>query len=162
MRPVENVLSTVTAPPLTEVADELASAVLPKRLAKDVRRLESLMERVTVAEAGDDAAARSEAWHDARKAAKRLRYAAETLRPAWGKGAKRVARAAKALTTVLGERQDTEVVRAHLPALAAAAEAAGEPSYTYGLLHARQAERDRVLAARTWEVWEEVRGDLRL
>ena len=33
--------------------------------------------------------------HEARKAAKRLRYGAEVLRPSWGKDAKRLVKAAK-------------------------------------------------------------------
>ena len=55
-------------------------------MRKDVARL---LDRLAAAEAatGDG---RDEAWHSARKAAKRLRYTAEALEPAAGKPARRI------------------------------------------------------------------------
>ena len=77
---------------------------------------------------------RTSALHDVRKAARRLRYAAETLAPVWGDEARELARAARALSEHLGDRQDLLLVRADLAAMADAAEAAGEPSRTWGAL----------------------------
>jgi hypothetical protein len=61
--------------------------------------------------------------------------------PVWGEDASRLAAAAKRMSSVLGERQDTVVVRQHLTELAAAATAAGESAFTYGRLHAREEAR---------------------
>lgn len=72
--------------------------------------------------------------HRIRKAAKRLRYTAAAM------GASSIEEQAKAIQTLLGEHQDSVVSRAHLLAEAAAAEAAGEDTFTYGLLY--QQERD--------------------
>lgn len=98
------------------------------------------------------------AMHDLRKAAKRLRYAAEAWEPSGGTDARRLARAAKRLTQHLGERQDTVVVRAHLLELAAAADAEGEPTFTYGRLHAREQARAEALDAALPAVWERFTG----
>ena len=98
------------------------------------------------------------AMHDLRKAAKRLRYTAEAWEPDGGRDARRLASAAKRLTQHLGERQDTVVVRAHLLALADAAGAAGEPTFTYGRLHAREQTRAEALDAALPAVWERFTG----
>jgi CHAD domain-containing protein len=76
--------------------------------------------------------------HDARKAAKRSRYAAEVARPALGGRAKNVGKHAKALQSLLGEHQDSVMAREALLDLAAQAHAAGESSFTYGLLYGRE------------------------
>ena len=74
--------------------------------------------------------------HDVRKAAKRVRYAAEALVPLGGKAATRMVKAhersrpCSATTTT-----PTEAQRALL-GLADRAAAAGENAFTYGLLHA--------------------------
>jgi CHAD domain-containing protein len=109
--------------------------------------------RVVADRPGDDLA-----MHDLRKAAKRLRYTAEAWEPDGGKDARRLAAAAKRLTQHLGERQDTVVVRAHLLALADAAAAEGEPTFTYGRLHAREQARAEALDAALPAVWERFTG----
>jgi CHAD domain-containing protein len=94
------------------------------------------------------------ALHDARKAAKRARYAAEAARPALGKPAKRLAKRMKAVQSLLGDHQDSVVAREALRTLAVQAHAAGEPAFTWGLLYGREeaaaAARERELP----EVWE--------
>ncbi|HEU5036172.1 MAG TPA: CHAD domain-containing protein [Nocardioides sp.] len=102
---------------------------------------------------GDDLA-----MHDLRKAAKRLRYVAEAWEEGDGADARRLVRAAKRLTQHLGDRQDTVVVRAHLVRLAAEAAAAGEPTFTYGRLHARAQARAEALDAALPAVWERFTG----
>lgn len=124
----------VAAPPWTDVAGEPAEEVLPKRVRKELRRVE---ERVAVAQESDGDG-HDEAVHAARRAAKRLRYAAEVLEPVWGSDAKRLAKAAKKFAATLGTRQDAVVTGADLMELAAAAEAVGESGFTYGRLHARE------------------------
>jgi CHAD domain-containing protein len=88
---------------------------------------------------------RDEALHRIRKGAKRLRYTAAAT------GAGKVSERAKVIQTLLGDHQDSVVSRAHLSEQAQAAHAAGEDTFTYGLLH--QQEDD--LAARSREQLDE-------
>ncbi|MDO9352185.1 MAG: CHAD domain-containing protein, partial [Solirubrobacteraceae bacterium] len=149
----------VTQPPWTEAADKPADTVLRKRVARDWNRLEERVALVhALEEAGDGTrdAAYDEALHDVRKAAKRLRYACETLEYGWGKDAKRLRKAAQEVTQVLGDRQDTAVLRVDLRRVARAAAAAGESAFTYGVLHAREEARGAQREAEFAEVWERV------
>lgn len=93
------------------------------------------------------------ALHDLRKAAKRLRYAAEAWGPVGGAEAEEVERAAKSLTSLLGDRVDTIVTRRHLLDLASAAYLAGESTFTYGRLHAREQTDADALDAQLPDVW---------
>jgi CHAD domain-containing protein len=79
------------------------------------------------------AADRDDAIHRIRKRAKRLRYTADAT------GAKKVSKRAKKLQSVLGDHQDSVVSREHLSEQAEAAHAAGEDTFTYGLLFQREA-----------------------
>ncbi|CAM5669143.1 CHAD domain-containing protein OS=Streptomyces microflavus OX=1919 GN=Smic_24080 PE=4 SV=1 [Streptomyces microflavus] len=91
--------------------------------------------------------------HEARKAAKRARYAGEAAQPTLGKPAKRFAKRVKAVQTVLGDHQDSVVARDALRTLAIEAHAAGETTFTWGLLYGHEeataAARERELP----EVW---------
>ncbi len=80
---------------------------------------------------------RDEALHRIRKGAKRLRYTAAAT------GANGVSDAAKNIQTLLGDHQDSVVSRAHLGQQADAAHAAGEDTFTYGLLYEREAQLAR-------------------
>ena len=73
-----------------------------------------------------------EALHRIRKRAKQLRYTAAAT------GASRVADRAKVIQTLLGDHQDSVVSRSHLSRQAAAAHAAGEDTFTYGLLYQQE------------------------
>jgi CHAD domain-containing protein len=84
---------------------------------------------------------RDEALHRIRKAAKKLRYTAAAT------GEQKVADAAKDIQSLLGDHQDSVVSRTHLTQQADAAHAAGEDTFTYGLLH----ERENDLARRSRE-----------
>jgi CHAD domain-containing protein len=83
--------------------------------------------------AAKTAADRDAALHRIRKAAKRLRYAAAAA------DKKKIAKRAKAIQSLLGDHQDSVVSRAHLLQQADAAAAAGQDTFTYGLLYAREA-----------------------
>ena len=72
---------------------------------------------------------RDEALHRIRKGAKRLRYTAAAT------GADKVSGRAKTIQTLLGDHQDSVVSRNHLSRQAEAAHAAGEDTFTYGLLY---------------------------
>jgi CHAD domain-containing protein len=75
-----------------------------------------------------------EALHRIRKRAKRLRYTAAAT------GADQVSGQAKAIQTLLGDHQDSVVSREHLLQQAEAAHAAGENTFTYGLLFQRETD----------------------
>jgi CHAD domain-containing protein len=124
-------------PPLTALAARKAGRVLAKPVRRTVRRLQRALAGVPVA--GDKDAA----IHEARKAAKRARYAAETAIPALGRQARRQARRqaaqAKKLQGLLGDHHDSVVARTVLRGLADDARAAGEDTFTYGVMHERQA-----------------------
>jgi len=82
---------------------------------------------------------RNDAIHRIRKRAKRLRYTAEAAEAA------KVSKRAKKLQSLLGDHQDSVVSREHLIEQADAAQAAGEDTFTYGLLYQRDSDvaRDR-------------------
>ncbi|MFJ4171450.1 CHAD domain-containing protein [Paenarthrobacter sp. NPDC089714] len=82
--------------------------------------------------------ARDKAFHDVRKAAKKLRFAAAAVESIHGKRAAKLSDAAHDVQRILGEHQDSAVARAELLKLGSAADA-GTAAFTYGLLH--EAER---------------------
>ncbi|MGW2632081.1 CYTH and CHAD domain-containing protein [Streptomyces chattanoogensis] len=122
-------------PPLRRAAALPASEVLVKAVLKDHARLADRIEAALAAPAG---AARDEALHSARKAAKRVRYAAEAARPVLGKPAKKFTKRTKRVQQVLGDHQDSVVARAALRELATQAQRAGEGAFTFGLLYGRE------------------------
>nr|WP_090277783.1 CYTH and CHAD domain-containing protein [Mycolicibacterium komanii]CRL72756.1 CHAD domain-containing protein [Mycolicibacterium komanii] len=77
---------------------------------------------------------KDEALHRIRKGAKRLRYTAA----ATGQG--KVSDRAKDIQSLLGDHQDSVVSRTHLSQQAEAAHAAGEDTFTYGLLFRMEEE----------------------
>lgn len=81
------------------------------------------------AEATED---RDEALHRIRKGAKRLRYVAAAT------GEPKVSDRAKIIQTVLGDHQDSVVSRTHLAQQSLVAYAAGEDTFTYGLLYQQE------------------------
>ncbi|TDC19780.1 CHAD domain-containing protein, partial [Streptomyces sp. 8K308] len=127
----------LTAPPLRpHAAERPARRVLAKAMRRDRDRLARRLRTAYATPAGPE---RDAALHSARKAAKRARYAAEAAVPAVGKPARRQAERCRALQRALGDHQDSVVARAALRDLAAQAQAAGEPSFSYGVLHEREA-----------------------
>jgi CHAD domain-containing protein len=121
----------LAAPPLTEAAAAPAAA-LRAPVARSYRRLRKRMARAAGQPAGP---ARDAALHEARKAAKRARYAGEALAPAAGRPARRFTRRMKAVQSALGDHHDTVVARAALRDLGVRAHLAGENGFTFGLLH---------------------------
>lgn len=137
-------------PPLLPRADRAPEDVLPRAVLKEYRRLAG---RIRHAQEQPPGPGRDTALHDARKAAKRVRYAAEAARPALGRPAERFAARMTTVQKVLGDHQDSVVARDALRALAAEAHGAGESAFTWGLLYGREeaaaAARERELP-RVW------------
>jgi CHAD domain-containing protein len=144
-------LDALTArPPLTETARGRADDVLLPLVARTWQRTDRLVRAVDNA---TDAAQRDLFLHDVRKSAKRARYAAEALTGRYGAPARRFAGRMKAVQEILGDHQDSVVIRHEILALAAAAEAAGEPTFTYGRLHAREEQRGMLSQAQFARCW---------
>jgi CHAD domain-containing protein len=115
-----------TEPPAAPPGEEPAQLTIDaayKRIRKAAK---------AAAEAAD--ADRDEALHRIRKGAKRLRYTSAAT------GADKVSDRAKTIQTLLGDHQDSVVSRTHLSQQAEAANAAGEDTFTYGLLYQREDE----------------------
>ncbi|MFF6995026.1 CHAD domain-containing protein [Streptomyces sp. NPDC008313] len=147
-------LDTLLAqPPLRAAASGKPEKVLARAVRKDVARVSDRVGHALALEPGTE---RDRALHEARKKAKRARYAAETATPALGGPARRLAKSLKSVQSLLGDHQDSVMAREALRELAEQADAAGESTFTYGVLYGRQ-ER---LAARAEEalpgVWEAV------
>lgn len=128
----------LTDPPLTSRARRKAKRELPNSVRKAYRRVES---RMAVAQRQPAGEQRDGALHETRKAAKRLRYAAEATRPTVGKPAARLRKRLKAVQDLLGDHQDTAVARPVLRELAAQAHLEGGNGFTYGLLYAAETSR---------------------
>ncbi|MFJ3585036.1 CHAD domain-containing protein [Streptomyces sp. NPDC090127] len=133
-------------PPLRKAAHDDAERVLARAVLKDYDRLATRVDHALALRPGHD---RDLATHEARKAAKRARYAAEAARPGLGKPAKRFAKKVKAVQSLLGDHQDSVVARDALRELGIQAHAAGESAFTWGLLHGQEeadgADREREL-----------------
>jgi CHAD domain-containing protein len=109
------------------------------------------MRRAWRAPAGEP---RNVALHQARKAAKRARYAGEAVTPAIGARAAGFTGQMKKLQSVLGDHQDTVIARQAERELGVSAHLAGENAFTYGLLYeldASDAQRLQVQAQRAWK-----------
>ncbi|MEV6107255.1 CYTH and CHAD domain-containing protein [Streptomyces sp. NPDC051940] len=143
----------LAGPPLRKAAARPAPDVLTKAILDDFGRVAALIETALAEPPGPE---RSTAMHEARKCAKRARYAAELARPVLGKAAKNFAGDMTTLQELLGDHQDSVVVREALRDIAAQAAAAGESAFTYGVLYgreeARAADRERELPG----LWAEV------
>lgn len=112
-------------------ATDRGDAWVRKRVRRALRRADRMLDGADAAEGHE----REVRLHEARKAYKRARYAAE---PFDRKPARRLAKRLKALQDVLGVHQDTVVTRAVLRDLGMRAFREGGNAFTYGLLHARQ------------------------
>lgn len=133
----------VAEPPLLPLARERARTVLPGLVEHAWRRLTRALRHAERA----DGTERDLLLHEARKDAKRARYAAEAVASAYGKPAVAFAKAVTRLQEVLGEHQDGVVTREALRELAAAAAAAGEDGFTYGRLHGLEQARAETAGA---------------
>ncbi|WP_250286897.1 CYTH and CHAD domain-containing protein [Streptomyces atroolivaceus] len=133
-------------PPLLPAAARAPQDALPRAVLKDYERLATRIGHALEQAQGEE---RDVAMHGARKAAKRVRYAAEAAKPALGKPARKFAERMKSVQSVLGDHQDSVVARDALRALAVQAHGAGESAFTWGLLYGREeaaaAAREREL-----------------
>ncbi len=142
--------------PATAGADRKAADRKAVRLCvgHELRRVRQLVDEAS--QAGPQE--RDLLLHEVRKKAKRVRYAAETLRPVAGKDARRLEKSFQAVQEVLGDRNDAVVSRRILLAEGTRRGVnPGHNGYTYGLLAER--ERQSILDADATfpDVWERAR-----
>jgi len=141
----------LTDPPFTKRAAAPAAKALPRLVRRAFRRVSRRMDAAAALPAGPR---RDTALHEARKSAKRARYAAEAVAPVIGKKARRGAKDLKALQSDLGEHQDAVIAGAAIRRLALRAYADGENAFTYGLLHQRAAQRAAHWERRAARAWK--------
>ncbi|MGH3913888.1 MAG: CHAD domain-containing protein [Pseudonocardiaceae bacterium] len=129
-------------PPFTKKARKRAHRKLLPLVGRACARVDRAS-RAT--DAADTPEKRDEGLHEVRKAAKRARYAAESVAAVLGKPATRLAKRMEHLQEVLGEHQDSVMSRQVLRELGVIAHLSGENGFTFGLLH--EVERSRSEAA---------------
>ena len=140
----------VTAPPVRKRAAAPARTILPGLIARsyaDVRRI------VEEAEATPAGAEQEELWHDARKAAKRARYAGESVSGIFGADAVAFAKAMEEMQEALGERQDSVLTRERLRDLALHTSRT-DAAFLYGRLHALEEIRGSRSQERIDAAWQ--------
>jgi len=119
-------------PPLADDAFVPASTAIPPALARDLKRV---LRSARAADAATTDSERIELLHATRKAAKRLRYAAEAVSAGdagvFGRRVRTVAAAAEAIHDLLGEHRDSSLMQEHLRATAGS----GKHAFDYGVLH---------------------------
>ncbi|MFE9097668.1 CHAD domain-containing protein [Streptomyces sp. NPDC007264] len=149
----------VADPPLRRAAAGDPAKVISEAVRDDCRKVAALVGRALDLPSGHD---RDVAMHEARKKAKRTRYAAEAAVPALGGPAETLVRSMKSLQTLLGDHQDSVMARATLCELAAQAHAAGENAFTYGVLYGREERRAAAAEAALPGVWQAVEATTHL
>ncbi|GHJ39098.1 CHAD domain-containing protein [Streptomyces sp. TS71-3] len=155
---LEKLRALTDDPPLRAKAAGKPEKVLAKALQKEYGRLVQRMDHALDMPSGPE---RDAAIHHARKAAKRLRYAAEAAHPALGKPARRLGRRARAVQRVSGAQHDSVVTRSALRRLAISAHAAGEPGFSWGLLHGRESAAAASREQQLPEAWARTRAAAR-
>jgi CHAD domain-containing protein len=142
------------SPPLTSAAAAPAGKALPPAVGRTYRRTNRRMRLAGQAPAGQ---ARDVALHEARKAAKRARYAAEAARPALGKKtgrkARRFAKRMKDVQSALGSHQDAVIARSTARDIGLQAHLPDDNALAFGLLQERahhQAVASEGQARRAW------------
>jgi CHAD domain-containing protein len=138
--------------PAGPAARDSARQALPAAVSRSYRKTRRRMRAALKVPAGS---LREAALHDARKAAKQARYAAEAVAPVLGRDAARFGKRMKKLQTVLGDNQDTVVGRELARRLGVAAQLAGESAFSYGLFYGRDACEGARLQAKASNAWRE-------
>ncbi|WP_104138008.1 CYTH and CHAD domain-containing protein [Arthrobacter sp. ZGTC131] len=122
----------------------LASAPGRKVAGKLVNRTAKRLRRAQAAARSAEGTARDAALHQVRKDAKRVRHAAESVGPVYGKRASRLAKAAQKQQKILGDHHDSVIAREVLGKLGSAPDLPEPVALAYGSLKERE---ERVAAA---------------
>jgi CHAD domain-containing protein len=139
----------IANPPLVD-ADRKASKQVPELLKHDWKRMSKGVRRMENAE---DRTEQDHELHEVRKAAKRLRYAAESAEPVLGAEASDLVSRAEQIQEVLGDHQDSVVARDLLRQLAVQVHLSGGNAFTFGRLHAAEEQRSNESLEAFLELW---------
>ncbi len=140
-RLLADLVDVLVHPPLTPAAGAPAGKELPALVAKESA---GVLKTADIAASSEDVEERDEAIHDIRKRAKAARYAAEAAGAVVGSRADKLAAAWTDLQEALGDYQDSVVAREVIMRICNDAQAAGESTFSYGVL----AERETAVARR--------------
>jgi CHAD domain-containing protein len=139
----------IARPPLVG-EDRKASKQIHDLLEHDWKRMRKAVRR---SETAETTAEQDHELHEVRKAAKRLRYAAESAVPTLGDEATDLATRAEEVQEVLGEHQDSVVSRDLLRQLAVQVHLDGGNAFTFGRLHAAEEVRGINSRDAFYELW---------
>jgi len=139
----------ITSPPLVD-ADTKAKKQIGDLLTHDWKRMRKAVRR---AKSAETTAEEDHELHEVRKAAKRLRYAAESAEPVLGQEAADLTAQAEEVQEVLGAHQDSVVTRDLLRQLAVQVNLDGGNTFTYGRLHAAEEHRAVVSRESFYTLW---------
>lgn len=136
-----NALEALTdGPPLNARAARSAAPEVDRLVRHTVRRVHRSASRAASTTEGVE---REQALHDVRKDAKRSRYAAESAAPALGRRYRKMAQRMKDVQDLLGEVQDSVLIRRLMREIGADSRLVHEDGFTFGLLYGREEERSR-------------------
>lgn len=140
-------------PPLTKLARGKARRELPTVVGRAHRRVDC---HVRAAEqlSGDE---RDVELHEGRKAAKRLRYAAEAAAPVLGGPGRKLVKQTKEVQELLGAHQDAVVARPVLREIGIQAHLDGENGFTYGVLYGQETAGTNLAYAEVDEAFRALR-----
>jgi len=152
--------SVVSHPPLTDDAERGAKKVVRTVLRNEGERVRERAELAEAAVATGDPELRSACLHDVRKAAKRLRYAAEAVAPVTGSTVGLVAERAADVQGLLGDHHDAVVTRATLRHLAIDEDAGVAAAFVLGHLDADEQRAMVELEQRAWASVDDLQDTL--
>ncbi|WP_091470240.1 CYTH and CHAD domain-containing protein [Paenarthrobacter nitroguajacolicus] len=124
----------IDAPPTTSKGEAAAKETTAKLVNKAGKRLRKRHDEAVGAAVGPQ---RDKAFHEVRKAAKKLRFAAAAVEGIHGKRAVKLEDAAHRIQSILGDHQDSVMARAELLKLGSAP-GVSNGAFTYGVLHAME------------------------
>jgi CHAD domain-containing protein len=150
---LRDLTSVATDPPWTPDAEGLDDDFLRFRVRRDWKRLRR---RVKSAHGSAGAEELDASLHEVRKAAKRLRYSAESLVRAHGEDAARLVRGAKRVQSDLGEVQDSAICQRVLRTIATSEGTPAQEVFILGGLHAQEHLRSALAEAHYARAWTKV------
>ncbi|WP_409179600.1 CHAD domain-containing protein [Amycolatopsis sp. VS8301801F10] len=158
-RATEALSSTRYATLLKSIATLLDTMppVRKKALRKPLRKTARKLYRAAAATEGLSGAELEQALHNVRKKAKRARYAADAVRPVFGKKLRTWRKNVKAVQQTLGKHQDTVVDRAALRHFAIDGFGENQNTFTFGLLYGRDEAAAKMLRDRFAGEWRTLR-----
>lgn len=137
---LEDIDALLAEPPVVTREDSSVEDVMAEHLDAAFKKLRKRHKRAVGNWDNEDLTLheREEYFHDMRKAAKKLRYAAEAVGSATGMKTGKIYKACKQMQSVLGDFQDSVTSRDKLLAMSQADRRKGNDAFAYGLLYQRE------------------------